>query len=384
MSLSPPQDYRKTEYIHRIGVASMRPAAGDVLVGTLYFASDTLVMSRSNGTSWDIYGGSGSLPAPSGGQIFIPGNDGIDGTDGFPGLIGPTGFTGNQGLIGPSGTDGEDGIGLIGPTGKTGNQGPQGIPGIDGIDGESLSGFDFPPYIAPAEFTTTATGNQIDFNFGNATILRCNNATLLTIQGLKPGAPGQKLTIKSVGAGQVNLTHQDAASSGNCKLINFTTTGPTPLAAGTGVAILEYDSTTTRWRLVHHEQGEWISIAYNAGDFTGHGTMTWTVDSGDLLTYRIWLKGRTLFINIAIANSVLGGTATSNLYLTLPMSYTTNGFLSFNVVLNVIDAGGPEAGEVVTSGPATSTLIQFWKLTEIAWNIGSGKAVFGTFPIEVL
>src|SRR4026209_2080426 len=115
MALSPPQDYRKTEYIHRIGLAAARPAASDVLTGTLYFASDTGVMTRSNGISWDTYGG--SSVAPSGGQIFIPGSDGEDGSPGIPGL---------QGIQGP--------------------QGLQGPPGYNGEDGESLSGLNFPPY----------------------------------------------------------------------------------------------------------------------------------------------------------------------------------------------------------------------------------------------
>ena len=57
MSLMPPQDYRKTEYTHRMGLAADRPAAADVLPGTLYFSTDTFVVERSNGTTWDSYMG---------------------------------------------------------------------------------------------------------------------------------------------------------------------------------------------------------------------------------------------------------------------------------------------------------------------------------------
>jgi hypothetical protein len=54
-TLNPPQAYRYTSGIHRRGLAANRPAATDVLVGTLYFSTDTVVLERSNGTTWDSY-----------------------------------------------------------------------------------------------------------------------------------------------------------------------------------------------------------------------------------------------------------------------------------------------------------------------------------------
>jgi hypothetical protein len=61
MPLNPPQAYRKTEFTHRSGTAANRPAAGDVLAGTLYFATDTGAISRSDGVAtWTSFGSSGS------------------------------------------------------------------------------------------------------------------------------------------------------------------------------------------------------------------------------------------------------------------------------------------------------------------------------------
>ena len=54
--LFPPQSYRKTGNIHRIGLAANRPAATDVLSGTLYYSTDSGLMERSNGIIWEIYG----------------------------------------------------------------------------------------------------------------------------------------------------------------------------------------------------------------------------------------------------------------------------------------------------------------------------------------
>lgn len=55
MPLNPPQDYRKTLFTHRLGLASARPAATDVLPGTLFYSSDLSVLERSNGTIWEPY-----------------------------------------------------------------------------------------------------------------------------------------------------------------------------------------------------------------------------------------------------------------------------------------------------------------------------------------
>lgn len=63
--LNPPQWFRKTRGIHRIGLAIDKPSAGNVLIGTLYFSTDLLVLERSNGITWDSYS-----PAGSGGSGF--------------------------------------------------------------------------------------------------------------------------------------------------------------------------------------------------------------------------------------------------------------------------------------------------------------------------
>lgn len=63
MPLAPPQRFRKTENIHRMGLAVNRPAAADVLPGTLYFSTDTFLLERSDGAAWSSYSNSGAAPA---------------------------------------------------------------------------------------------------------------------------------------------------------------------------------------------------------------------------------------------------------------------------------------------------------------------------------
>lgn len=72
------QDYRNVRGFLLRGIAADRPSVDDVLIGALYFSTDTLVLERSNGVIWESYsplvGGSGSI-----GLQGPPGIDGIDG-----------------------------------------------------------------------------------------------------------------------------------------------------------------------------------------------------------------------------------------------------------------------------------------------------------------
>lgn len=150
--------------------------------------------------------------------------------------------------------------------------------------------------------TTTSTGTQNNFALTTgAGVLRCNNATLLTITGLSAGYDGQRLVILSVGAGQVDLSHQAAGSTATNRLINFATVGVTSLAAGVGTAILSYDTTTGRWRLVHHEQGAWIAFTPVLGGSGGTSGQTYTTQSGAYV-----LRGRTLTFSAYVLLSAKG------------------------------------------------------------------------------
>ena len=175
----------------------------------------------------------------------------------------------------------------------------------------------------PAGTTTvTTTGNiaQLDPQ-GNSVILM-NNASLSTIQGIKAGYPGQKVTIISIGAGEVDLAHQNSSASANDRLINYVTSGITPLAAGVGTCQYQYDDITNRWRLINHNQGALIDIPYNAGNFTA-SSGTWTVDSGDQTTFSFYLTCQCMMLLCVLTDTSLS-LAANNLSIKLPNGYTIN------------------------------------------------------------
>jgi hypothetical protein len=219
-----------------------------------------------------------------------------------------------------------------------------------------------------AEFTTTTTtGNIDDLDFANATLIRMNNASLATIRGLKAGVAGQRVTIVSVGAGQVDLAHQNTsdATAAN-RLVNLATSASTSLAAGRGTATYQYDATTARWRLVVHEQGAMIAVPYASGNFTA-STGSWTVASGDQILFSYSLKGRLLTVILYLDATTVSATPTQ-LKVAMPGGYTTShdvqsvGPVAFNNSSSVTTAA------FFVSGPSTSaTLIALQLIGSGVW-----------------
>lgn len=209
---------------------------------------------------------------------------------------------------------------------------------------------------ASSSFTSTSTGNIDDLDFQGASLIRMNNATLATIRGLLAGNDGQRVTIVSIGAGQVSLAHQNAGSSAGNRLINKVTTGITPLAAGTGAATYQYDATTARWRLIEHEQGDWITPAFSAGDYTADSS-TWGVDAGDVDTFKYRLKGTSVEVNIWIDDTDVGS-GNALLSITIPNSWNLATGRAQNTCF-VSNAGSVTTGMIQTISAASATKISF-------------------------
>ena len=190
--------------------------------------------------------------------------------------------------------------------------------------------------VAPASwfqagtYSSTTTGNIDDLDFGNAKYIRMNNASLATIRGLKAGLDGQTVTIVSVGSAQVDLAHQNAGNpTAANRLINISAATQMSLAPGTGTATFQYDAATQRWRMITHDQGDYITVPFAAGNYTGNGSMTWIVDPSDQIYVKYKQMGRTLICKASVINSTVGGTASSGLRVAAPAGITFSGNDSF-------------------------------------------------------
>ena len=84
----------------------------------------------------------------------------------------------------------------------------------------------------------TGTQNNVVLPNERHVILRCENASALTITGFAVAGhqAGDIVEVVSWGVGHVFLTHADALSALPGRLGNIATSGATPLAAGRGTA----------------------------------------------------------------------------------------------------------------------------------------------------
>lgn len=197
------------------------------------------------------------------------------------------------------------------------------------------------------EYTITSTGSQNDLSITSsgveADVLRCSNASDLTITGIaapaSPAKPGKLLIVRSVGAGNVYLKHQNASSTAANRLVNAATSADTPLAQGRGWAIYSYDAASARWSMIGHDQGGWLSATFAAGNFTGNGSMTWTVASGDRAS-AYWLRGNQLEYYFTLATTTVGGTPNTQLNIAAAEwgGFTTSGSVNWRLAVALDNA----------------------------------------------
>jgi hypothetical protein len=250
MPLFPPQGYRKTSGIIRYGLAADKPAAGDVLIGTLYFSTDTNILQRSNGVTWAHY--SGVPPV------------GIDGT-----------YLRSDGSV----------------------------PAWSGL-------------------------NIADFPEGGTWDLG-----------------GSDLTLSSMA-------------------LKLSTAGKGYFERARSVAM-----------------GDWISPAYNAGDFTAGGTMTWTVQSADVYTYEYTLIGHTMILAFDIIQTSVTAPLAADLRIAIPGGFTAAKYTPQVFVYND-NGGGNTAGfaQIVPGG----TYLSLYKMGLGNWSAAVNTTnVFGNISFEV-
>lgn len=355
-----PVDYRKTANIHRKGLAADRPAAADVLPGTLYFSTDTNIVERSTGSTWEAYSGTGNGNVTAGGTLtanrLVLGNGGVDLT-----VVGSLGSATTV-LHGNAG--GAPSFGAVDLTADVSGDLPfanltqgaalsvLGVTGNATADVSSIAaGTDHQvlrrsgtalafgavnlsqaaaitgdlPVTALSNGThtivsSTATGTQNDWAPGldGNTFIFWSGASDLTVSGLAGGVAGQVVVIKNVSTDKVIFfPHQDTGSSASNRLVNWITGGSTPITP-TGVAMFQYETTNNRWQLLHHVQGKAITPTFAAGDFTGSGSMTWTVASGDVRIDSYVIQGRFVSYQYYYATTTVGGTPSTDLRRALP------------------------------------------------------------------
>ena len=128
--------------------------------------------------------------------------------------------------------------------------------------------------------------------------------------------------------------------------------------------------------------GHWISVAFNAANFSGNGAMTWTLQAGDQLAYSYTLVGKTMFISGYFNQTTVGGTVNTDLRVAIPGGFVANGLVIGLARVNPA-AGAFSPGTVyVLSG---GTLINFQTINGTNWVAGADITALQfslAFPIQ--
>jgi hypothetical protein len=116
--------------------------------------------------------------------------------------------------------------------------------------------------------------------------------------------------------------------------------------------------------------GEWMSVTFNAANFTGNGSMTVTVASGDQVTYAYMLIGKTMKVSLVLNTFTIGGTPNTIVQVAIPGGFTATKAMGGPVFLvnnNVEEVG---RWEVAASG----TVMQFRRLASANWTTAADVA----------
>lgn len=215
---------------------------------------------------------------------------------------------------------------------------------------------------------STTTGTVNDWVPGSGlgpahTLIQWSGAANLTITGLAAGAVGKMVTIVSVSNFVISLPHASTGSVTANRLFNIATSAPMPIAYG-GYATYFFNGST--WLMIGHDQGAALTPVFVASDYTATGSMTWTLAAGDVSGMFYQLRGRMLWVGMAVASTTVGGTPNIALVRTIPGGFTAAG--QVDGAMAYIDSGTPASG----LWRAVSTQLQFYKsLLAPAWTVST-------------
>lgn len=152
---------------------------------------------------------------------------------------------------------------------------------------------------------------------------------------------------------------------------NLGLTGQRFDAAFLATGIYEYGRTVA--------QNTWTDVPYASGNFSGSGTITWTVQVGDMLAHLYALSGTYLRLQVVLANTTVSGTGTG-LRIALPAGLTVARTTSGPMFVR--DNGVSQAGRwVATQGDAFVAVLNE---TGSNWAASTNNTqVIGTMDIPI-
>jgi len=210
------------------------------------------------------------------------------------------------------------------------------------------------------EQTTSSTGTQNNFDLdGSQTVLRCTGAAPnfsgFTVDGSAPAA-GDQVLILCLGT-TAKVAHQSGSSTEANRVICPSTAGQ--IVGLNGAMLLVYDDTTDRWREVLLTPGNPIAHTFDAADYTGNGSMTWTVASGDVVVDLYQQIGKQLTVWFTANTTTVGGTLNTTLRKKIPGAFSAASGLWQAPFFVFFDNNASKSVRVSINTADDATLIRF-------------------------
>jgi hypothetical protein len=124
----------------------------------------------------------------------------------------------------------------------------------------------------------------------------------------------------------------------------------------------------------------WTAVSFNAGNFTGSGSMTWTLASGDQTTFAYRQDGKTLFLAFDLNTTTVGGTPDLDLQIAIPGGFTAARQMGGS--FDAVDNGVNRLGRWIVQ--AAGTLILLRRADAANWTASTDNtALTGTILFEI-
>lgn len=120
--------------------------------------------------------------------------------------------------------------------------------------------------------------------------------------------------------------------------------------------------------------GEWIPVSFSAGNFTANGAQTWTVASGDQITYAYSMVGKTMKLSIYLDTTTVAGTPNTELRVAIPGGFTAARIMGGPTY--VVDNGAREIGQWGVS--ASGSVVAFTRFSGGNWSAAANTTYLRT------
>ncbi len=173
-------------------------------------------------------------------------------------------------------------------------------------------------------------------------------------------------------------------TSGSNNILIGATTQPSSATVSNECTIGNDSITKTRLKgdveILGNIIGKFYTPAFSSSDFTASGSMTWTVESGDVGTYTYTIIGKMMTVMFYIVSSSVGGTLDTALRITVPAGKTI-AKTAFNM-MGMFNNNVEEVGRI--RAEATRQYVELFRVPVSNWSAATNTTyVFGQISFEI-